>query len=84
MKSCGVQLVLQAAVGDGLSFDPFSFCQNGWAASEVDVGRGEVVDALVVAAVIVQSDEITPIRPRNSRFSTRGIRGSGVLFMSMR
>ena len=32
----------------------------------------------------VQGDEITPIRPRNSRFSTCGIRGSGVLFMSMR
>jgi transposase len=27
--------------------------------------------------IIVQSDEITPIRSRNSRFSTRGIRGSG-------
>ena len=45
--------MLQAAVGDGLSFDPFSFCQDGWTASEVDVGRGEVVDALVVAAMVV-------------------------------
>jgi len=35
VKSGGVQLVLQAAVGNGLSFDPFSFCQNGWAASEL-------------------------------------------------
>jgi hypothetical protein len=30
---------------------------------------------------IIQSDEITPIRSRNSRFFTRGIRGSGVLFI---
>jgi hypothetical protein len=34
--------VLQAAIGNGLSFDPFSFCQDDGAASEVDVGRGEV------------------------------------------
>ena len=49
--------MLQAAVGDGLSFDPFSFCQDCWTASEVDVGRGEIVDALVVAAVVVVVDE---------------------------
>ena len=49
--------MLQAAVGDGLSFDPFSFCQDGWTASGVDVGRGEIVDALVVAAVVVVGDE---------------------------
>jgi hypothetical protein len=35
-------------------------------------------------AASLQGDEITPIRSRNSRFSTGGIRGSGVLFMSMR
>ena len=47
----------QATVGDGLSFDPFSFCQDRWPAPEVDVGGGEIVDALVVAAVIVVFDE---------------------------
>ena len=36
---CGVGVVLQASVLDGLSFDPFSFKQDGLAASEVDVGR---------------------------------------------
>ena len=35
-------------------------------------------------AKLVQSDEITPIRSRSLRSSTRGIRGSGGLFMSMR
>ena len=49
--------MLQAAIGDGLTFDPFSFCQDGRAASEVDVGRGEIVDALVVSAVVVVGDE---------------------------
>src|SRR5439155_9478081 len=55
--SGGLQAMLQAAIVDGVSFDPFSFCQDGRAASEVDVGRGEIVDALVVSAVVVVSDE---------------------------
>ena len=53
--------MLQAAIGNGLSFDSFSFCQDDGAASEVDVGRGEVADALVVAAVVV----IVERRPRS-------------------
>jgi hypothetical protein len=36
VKSRGVQLMLHAPVGDGLSFDPFSFCQDDRPASEVD------------------------------------------------
>src|SRR5271156_3578990 len=55
--SGGVQPVVQAAVGDGLSFNPFSFCQDGRAPAAVGVGRGEVVDALVVSAVVVVGDE---------------------------
>src|SRR5436305_14897870 len=47
VKSGSLQPVLQAAISNGLSLDPFSFGQDGWAASEVDVGRGEIVDALV-------------------------------------
>jgi hypothetical protein len=46
--------------------------------------RRAIAEALVLAFLIVQGDEITPIRSRNWRFSTSGIRGSGVLFMSMR
>ena len=49
--------MLQSAVCDSLSFDPFSLCQDGGPASEVDVGRGEIVDAFVVAAVVVVGDE---------------------------
>ena len=43
----------QASVCDGLSFDPFPFHEDCLAAPEVDIGRGEVAQALVVAQVIV-------------------------------
>src|SRR3954451_19190004 len=43
----------QAAVGEGLSFDPLPFEQDRLPASKVDVGGGEVVEALVSARVIV-------------------------------
>jgi len=57
VKAAGV--MLQAAMGDGLSFDPFALGEDGLAAAEVDVGRGvEVVKALVVlVAVVVVRDE---------------------------
>ena len=50
-------LVVQAALSDSVSFDPFTFEQDGLAASEVDVGRSEIVEALVVSAMIVVLDE---------------------------
>ena len=49
--------MLQAPVLDGLSFDPFPFQQDGSAASEVDIGGREVIQALVVASVVVVLDE---------------------------
>ena len=49
--------MLQATVGNGLSLDPFSFGQDGWTASEVDVGRGEIVERFVIASMIVVVDE---------------------------
>ena len=54
---CGLATVNQSAGLDGLSLDPFSFQQDGVAAAEVDIGRGEVSDGLVVAVVIVVIDE---------------------------
>ena len=39
----------QAPLFDGLSLDPFSLQQDGLAASEVDVGGREIVEALVIA-----------------------------------
>ena len=60
----------QASGLDGLSFDPFSFKQDGLAASEVDVGRSEVGDALVVSQMIVVGDEVADLRlPWSSRIS---------------
>ena len=47
----------QAALFDGFAFDPFPFQRDDLAAPEVDVGGGEIVEALVVAAVVVMIDE---------------------------
>ena len=46
-----------SAVGNGLSFHPLSFGQDSRAAPTVDVGGGEIVDALVVSVVVVVVDE---------------------------
>ena len=53
----GLFVVKQPTVLDGLAFDPFSFQQDGLTAPEVNVGRGEIVDALVTAPVVVVRDE---------------------------
>jgi hypothetical protein len=50
---CGLFVVKQPTVLDGFAFDPFSFQQDGLASPEVDVDRGEVIDALVMAPVVV-------------------------------
>ena len=49
--------MLRTPVLDGLSFDPFPFQQDGVAAPEVDSGGREVIQALVVAPVVVVLDE---------------------------
>jgi hypothetical protein len=48
---------MQASRFECLSFDPFTLLQNGFVSSEVDVGRCDVVDALVIALVVVVVDE---------------------------
>jgi hypothetical protein len=52
-----LKLVLQAAVCDGIALDAFSFCEDRLGPTEVDIGRCEVVDALMIADVIVMLDE---------------------------
>ena len=47
----------QASVFDGLSFDPFAFDEDCLTAPEVDIGGGEIAQALVIALVIVVRDE---------------------------
>ena len=59
--------MLQAPVGQGLSLDPFAFGQDGLAAAEVDVGWGEIVQALVGAAVVVVLDEAAHLLLQGTR-----------------
>lgn len=46
--------MLQAAIGDGLTFDAVSLLKDGLAAPKIDVGGREIVQALVIAIVDVQ------------------------------
>jgi hypothetical protein len=52
-----LKLVLQTALGNSLSLDSFSFGQNGFPASKIDVGWGQIIDTLVIAMVIVIVDK---------------------------
>ena len=49
--------MLQATVCDGGKFDASAFCEDRLRSAEVDVGRCDVVDALMIADVIVVLDE---------------------------
>ncbi len=49
--------MLQATLADCLLLDLFPFPQNGFVAAKVDVGWCDVVQALVVALVVVVFDE---------------------------
>ena len=49
--------MLQASVCDGGPLDAVSFGEDRLGPAEVNVGRGEVVDALMVADVVVMLDE---------------------------
>ena len=52
-----MQVVLQATVCDCLALDPFAFEEDGLGSSEVDVGRREIAQALVIAGMVVMSHE---------------------------
>ena len=49
--------MLQATVFDGVTLDAFAFGKNYFGSAEVNIRRSNVVDALVVAGVIVVFDE---------------------------
>ena len=57
----------QASRFAGLSFDPLSLFQNGLAAPEVDVGPREILQALVVAPMVVLLDEGVDLLPEIAR-----------------
>ena len=45
--------VLQAPMFDSLAFDPFALFDDGFSPAEVGVGWRHVVEALVIAPVVV-------------------------------
>ena len=47
-----MQLMLQATVCECLALDPFAFEEDGLGSSEVDVGRREIAQALVIAGMV--------------------------------
>ena len=53
----GELAVLQAAIFDGLSFDPFALFEDGLGSPEVGIGGRHIVQALVIALVVVVFDE---------------------------
>ena len=55
-------MVLQSSVFDRVSFDPFALEQDCLTAPEVDVGRRQVLQAFMVALVIVMIDEAIDVR----------------------
>ena len=55
--------VRQASRFDGLLFDPFPLLRNGLARSKADAGRGEVLQVLVIAPMVVMLDEGVDLPP---------------------
>jgi len=64
--------VLQAALINGVSFDPFPFPDDCFITSEVNIGRRYVVEALMVSLVVVVFDEgpyfVVPSRLADNSF----------------
>src|ERR1700677_3995073 len=52
-----MQLMLQATVCDCLALDPFAFEEEGLSAPEGDVSWDKVVEALVIAGMVVMRHE---------------------------
>ena len=50
--------MLQSSVFDGVASNPFAFQQDSLASAKVDGGRCQVLQAFVIAAVIVVIDEV--------------------------
>ena len=54
---CGEFAVMQAPMFDGFSFDPFALFDDGLSPAEVGISGRDVVEALVVALMVVVLDE---------------------------
>ena len=64
---CGVIAVLQAPGLQCVSLDPFPFQQDGLATTEVDIGRRQVVQALVITVMVVVADEVADLELEMAR-----------------
>ena len=53
--------MVKTSILNGLTFDPFSFKQDGLASSKVDIGGSEIADALVISQMIIVSDEVADL-----------------------
>ena len=60
-------MVLQASRLDSLSFDPFSSVDDGLSLTAVDVSWRHIVQALMVAFVIIMIDEAPDLLLQISR-----------------
>ena len=54
--------VLQAPMLDGLALDTSAFREDAGSPAEVDVGRRQIIQALVVAVMVVMVDERLDLR----------------------
>jgi len=72
--------VLQAPIFNGLSLDPFTLFEDYRGSSEVGIGGGHIVQALVVAPVIVMLDK----RPDLAFEVTGQARGVDVTYETIR
>lgn len=65
-------LVDQASLLDGLALDALAVEQDGVAAAEIDISRGQVAQALVAALVVVVLDESLDLRLKVAGQSVMG------------
>jgi hypothetical protein len=71
--------VKQASICDGFAFGPFSFQQDGLPASEVGINRHQIIDALVIAQmVVVRGEGVGTIQSARTRWVCQA-RSSGNL-----
>jgi hypothetical protein len=55
----GLRVLMQgASLLNSLEFDPLTFFQNSLAGPEVDVVRGQIVQALMIPPCVVVMDEL--------------------------
>jgi hypothetical protein len=57
----GLAAMVKTSILNGLSFDPFSFKQDGLASSKVHIGGSEIGDAFVVSQMIIARDEVADL-----------------------